>query len=243
MKKEPPFRDLSELLSKKFTLHQLDDCVPVELQKRYTHSMTEFLSSRQGRSFEFSSQELQNIEKELYSSESTETIQERLLQELAICRQVEAHRIIEDFSAVAQGNLLLWTKMSLLQSKVALLSFLTDEQQIVISSGLGGRDGSIRYMACLISEEEYPFLPYQSDLVVNELSFLLSRQGGHLEAHSLNGSFILVTFLLPLGNDPEKIFMDLLQECNKYGNFLSSRLLITNTHVLTPDMIREQMNE
>ncbi len=125
-------------------IHQLNEIVPISLQKSYTYSLEQLVrsSKKQEKEFHLSPFRLQQIRAILHNLDSDNDSSKYLaLQELACSKQIEALRMIEEFLLFAHEDLRLWALLAHLQAKAGVLSTLLDEEQIVISSGLGGKDG------------------------------------------------------------------------------------------------------
>ncbi|MBR4115519.1 MAG: hypothetical protein IKK40_05865 [Bacteroidales bacterium] len=75
---------------------------------------------------------------------------------LASFDNVEAFRILEKFKEESDGEIKLWAAMAYRESKMLLESSLLDEDQILISTGLGGKGTRLRYFVCLVHRNEEP---------------------------------------------------------------------------------------
>ena len=74
----------------------------------------------------------------LYSEESTFELKKKTLVGLAGIDDVEAFRIIEKFHKESSEELKSWAVLALQESRMVLQSSLLEEQQVFISTGLGG---------------------------------------------------------------------------------------------------------
>ncbi len=74
--------------------------------------------------------------------------------QLAAHDDVEAFRIIERFHKSSEGVLHDWAVLSLQESRMILQSSLLGEQQVFISTGLGGKGQKIRYFIVLMKKDQ-----------------------------------------------------------------------------------------
>ena len=65
------------------------------------------------------------------------------------------------------GSFLLtdWAYMALMESRIMLESELSEEKQIYISTGLGGKGRKLRFYLLLQTNENKPFLDYQRNVI------------------------------------------------------------------------------
>lgn len=160
------------------------------------------------------------------------------LQKLALLDSVEAFRAIEAYSKNPRPELKEWSILSLQQSNMVLQCSLLDEQQVFISTGLGGKNEKLRY---------YLIFPYnhnikrlskiQKEVLVNELEFFLSKHNAITEFTEFDTNYATAMTLIPLKAPIPDIIRDVLKECNQFGDFLSSEVMITNMKKLSHDEI------
>ncbi len=225
-------------------IHQLNEIVPISLQKSYTYSLEQLIrsSKKQEKEFHLSPFRLQQIRAILHNLDSDNDSSKYLaLQELACSKQIEALRMIEEFLLFAHEDLRLWALLAHLQAKAGVLSTLLDEEQIVISSGLGGKDGLMRFMSYIVAQEKIDFEEYQHKLIIRELKEQIEKRKGFLEKVEPYNRFIIYTFLFPLGLNPKETISEVITECNNYGNFVSPKFSITNIDILTEEKVKKEL--
>jgi len=161
-----------------------------------------------------------------------------LLQKLALIDSVEAFRAIEAYSQNPLPELKEWSVLSLQQSKMVLQCSLLDEQQVFISTGLGGKNEKLRYYLI------YPFNSniskisnIQEEVLKNELDFFLMKHNAKTEFVEFNLRYATAMTLIPLKAPIPDIIKEVINECNQFGDFLSSDVMITNMKKLTHDEI------
>jgi len=211
--------------------HQID----VRLQMEY------FDFSRNIRR-DFDSELVLNREQELYTDEVSLESKRELLVSLASIDKPEAYRIIERFVKVAPNELKDWAILSLQESRLLLESKLLEENQVFISTGLGGLRGKLRYFIALFSESNSTFSDIQRNLIKSEFDYIFPKFEAEVEKVDFFSNYATIVALIPLNipvKDPIKSAID---ECNNIGNFIKQGFLITNVKILAPFEIESLLN-
>ncbi|HPR33983.1 MAG TPA: hypothetical protein PLK12_17910 [Prolixibacteraceae bacterium] len=233
---EEIFENLQEILSKLPDHYQiLEETIDVDVQKAYFElgqSITiDPEQDQPGRLI----QQLNNPGSSLHEVKI-------ILQKLAAIDSVEAFRAIEAYNQQPHPKLRSWAILALQQSKMLMHSSLLDEQQVFISTGLGGKDDKLRYLLIFPYtqiEEGISLMPLQKKSLKNELTYFLSGHRGEVEKVQFSDRFATAMVLLPLQAPIPDIVGNILTECNQYGNFLSEDVLITNMKKFTKKEISE----
>ncbi len=214
----------------------LEEQIDVELQMEY------FEYAKDNRNNE-PIEDFETAEKRLYAPETTEEELKRLLVQLAGHDNVDAFRIIERYHKSAPGQLRNWSVLALQESRMILQSSLLGEQQVFISTGLGGKGQDIRYFIALMKQEiDEPFTDTQKKVIENEFQFFMKEADGELEQISFEEGFAVGLFLFPLKKNLHDIFKSFIDECNQYGQFLREDVIITNVKKLTIEEIKNFLN-
>lgn len=184
------------------------------------------------------------VEEQLNDPEEPPDRKKHLLVQLAGHDEVEAFRIIERFHKRSKGKLRKWAVLALQESRMILQSSLLGEQQVFISTGLGGKGQNIRYFIALMKKDRAtPFTETQTRIIETEFRFFLSKSNGELEQIRFEGEFALGSFLFPLKKNLQDIFRSFIEECNQYGNFLHEDVIITNVKTLSVDEVRKFLKQ
>lgn len=166
-----------------------------------------------------------------------------LLVALASQERVEAFRAIEKYALQPDPELRDWTILALQESRMVIQSSLMDEQQVYISTGLGGKGQRLRYFVVFIANEHLiGFTPVQQKLILNELEFTIQKRDGVLEELNFYENLAISVLLLPVKSDIQSIFTTIISECNQYGDFVRPDLIITNVKRMTVDEIYAFIN-
>lgn len=215
----------------------LEEQIDVELQMEYFEYTKDKSNNEAIEDFD-------EAEKQLYDPEIPDDDKKRLLVRLAGHDKVEAFRMIERFQKQAEGVLRSWAILAIQESRMILQSSLLDEQQVFISTGLGGKGQNIRYFITLLNEDiDIEFTDTQKKLIETEFQFFLNESEGVLEEIKFENGFALGLFLFPLKKNLQDIFRSFIDECNQYGNFLREDVIITNVKKLSIDEIKEFLTQ
>lgn len=151
------------------------------------------------------------------------------LLKLASIDSVEAYRAIEKLYMQPDSEFKDWTALALQQSKLIIQSSLLGEQIVFISTGLGGKNGKLRYYLIFpYSNSSITLSDFQLKILKEELEFILSKNEGEIEEADFTSRFASFMIILPLKAPITDIVKTIVDECNQYGSFLSEDVLITN---------------
>ena len=209
----------------------LEEQIDVKLQMKYFKYVKDKRNNEPIEDFSL-------VEQQLDSPEQTPEQKRILLVRLAGSDKVDAFRVIERFQKKSRGNLRKWATLALQESRMVLHSFLLGEQQIFISTGLGGKGQNIRYFIAMIKKDRTEFSETQQKIVKSEFGYFLNDNNGELENIKFENEFALGLFLFPLKKSLNGIFHSFIDECNQYGNFLHENVIITNVKILTIDEVK-----
>jgi len=160
-----------------------------------------------------------------------------LLVRLAAVEDVEAYRTIEKYLENPDDSLRDWAILAYQESRMNLESKLLDENQVFISTGLGGKNDKLRYFIVLLMRNEQPFSPTQEKVVRNEMSYILKKSDAEVEEISFHGRFATMLALVPLEIPLQDLFDRAINECNGYGDFLNENFVVTNVKKLSVEEV------
>lgn len=214
----------------------LEEQIDVQLQMEY---------------FEFSRKFREDEDVKLYMGQSvslddSETdieTRKKILVALASSSEVESFRTIEHYLKKADPLLKDWAVLALQESRMLMQSALLDEQQVFISTGLGGKGQKLRYFVVFLHQSGGVLSDMQKKLVHDELKYALDQNEGELEELSSLIDFTTALVILPIKAALKDIFREIIDECNQYGNFLQEDMVITNVKRLNPFEIVELLNQ
>ena len=214
----------------------LEDPVDVNVQMHY---------------FEMASRLRENIKEadmlarkdELFSPELSADKKKILLVQMAGIPSPEVYRILESYAKEPDKDVADWAKMAVQENKLLLESHLLDKNmQVFISTGLGGKGHKLRYFVVLINKEGNDLKPFQQKVLKDEMHYALQRYDGELENLNFMNRYTTLRIVLPLNSNLTKLFKDGIEECNQFGNFLSSDFLVTNLKEMNEAEINEALS-
>jgi len=165
----------------------------------------------------------------------------KYLVQLAKIGTLESYHILENYLSQPDEELKEWATLAFQENKMFLESSLLDENQILISTGLGGKGMKLRYFTVLQTLTGRVFSNYEKKLVKSELMFRLKNSQGELESVHFNRELCRILSVIPMQIPIQPLFDKVIGECNLYGNFIDQECLITNVKILTDKQIRNLM--
>jgi len=179
---------------------------------------------------------------ELFSNEVSEDRKREILLSIATIDDVKAFRTIEKYAGIANGEIKQWAVLALQESRMLIQSSLLDEQQVFISTGLGGKGQKLRYYVVFVNKNRNEILSgTQQKLLKNELIFELNQNEGEFETMDFSEGFSTVLVMLPLQSDIKNVFRNVIDECNQYGDFLDDDMIVTNVKIMSRNEIVEML--
>jgi hypothetical protein len=157
----------------------------------------------------------------------------QLLARLATMEEVAAFRAIESYARNPAKELKDWSALALQESRMHLESHLLEENQVFISTGLGGKDNKLRYFVVLIARNHQDFSDFQVKIIQNEFPYIMKKFDAEIEEFEFSGYLATFTLLLPIQFAVNEVFTEGINECNLYGDFLRENCIVTNVKRLT----------
>lgn len=217
----------------------LEEEIDIEIQNKY------FIHSRKIDEDITKDEVMSNIHM-LGEEEVSDDKKKTILTQLASLRDVEAYRVLEKKCRQFDNEELnTWSILAYNESKMILNGSLRNEQQIFISTGLGGKDGKFRYFIALFpSHEDQEFTDFQRDFVTKELDFTLKQNNAALERviESTN-EYISCKVLIPIKANVPELFKKVLKNCNQLADFVSKQFIITNVNEMKKNEILDFLYE
>jgi hypothetical protein len=169
----------------------------------------------------------------------SEQVKREILARLASIEKVECYRYIETFLQTAEENLRDWALLALNESRMLLESRLLDESQVFISTGLGGKEGKLRYFVALLSRSSLNLDASQKMVINNEFDYILKKVDAEVEEIQFSEYMATILLLIPMNVSLTEVIEEAIKECNKYGDFLNASFIVTNVKTLSFMEIKE----
>ena len=176
---------------------------------------------------------------EIFNIDRDRRYRKTLFAKLASLENVEAYRFIEKYLKEEHEELRNWAILALQESRMLLESRLLEENQVFISTGLGGKGSKLRYFIVVILKKGEEFSELQRKIIRNEFELMLKMHDAEIEDIQFSGTFTTLLAVIPLKVSLKEIFRNAIKECNQYGDFLKANFIITNVRVLDQQEIHD----
>lgn len=238
MKEEEFYNNIQkalENLPENFSI--LEEQIEIEVQMKYF----EYAKELREKHIE---EECFKHREDLFIPEIGEERKKEILTAIATIDDVKAFRTIEKFVRKSEGELKQWAILALQESRMLIQSSLLDEQQVFISTGLGGKGKKLRYYVVFINRNDQEILnKTQQKLLKNELIFELKANEGEFESMDFMEGFSTSLVMLPLQSDIKNVFRNVIEECNQFGDFLDDDIIVTNVKIMSRSEIIQLLHQ
>ena len=219
------------------SFHILEDLVPIEEQMEYFKYYEKLKADNE----RFVRDDEVAI---LFSSDASIERKKKSLTLLSSIPDVGAYRSIETYqSSPLEPELKNWASIALIGSRIVLNSDLSGKKQVYISSGLGGHENKLRFFSLFTSPTGEDFNDLQKQIIEREFKFQLENADVEIETFEIEKNYFSILLLFSFEVDVRTVLNAALDECNKYGNFLDSKFLFTNTKMLNDAEIQKLLTE
>lgn len=232
MSQENLYDKLQEFLGKlQGNYNVLEEQINIDVQMEYFESSKEIKNS-------VDAVDTLNTSDNLFSESVSIEDKKLLLVQLASIGKVEAFRTLEKYNNNPDPELKDWSTLAMQESRMHLESSFLDENQVFISTGLGGKGKKLRYFIVFLSKDEVILDDFQRRIVEKEVDYIFQKNDSEIEETTSAGSFIIMKALIPIPVAIQEILEEAIAECNQYGNFLQTNFIITNVKELTFEEIQ-----
>ncbi len=167
----------------------------------------------------------------------------KLLTLIAVIDDVELYRKLEKYLEIAPENIKPWVLLAHQESQTVIQSSLLDENQILISTGLGGKGDKMRFFIVLQTENKKNIVKKFQEIIKNEVLYTFEKNDCELEQINFKNYFCTMVALIPFDMEIEKVFVDVISECNNLGVNFSDKFIVTNVKIHTPEQTQDLINE
>ncbi|MCX7862327.1 MAG: hypothetical protein N2449_04970 [Bacteroidales bacterium] len=154
-----------------------------------------------------------------------------LLAQLASISKPEAYRIIEKYLQNPDQELADWARLAFIESRTLLESEFLNENQIIISSGLGGEENLLRYFVVFkilnndVNEGQLKLLEFDIHSIIETVQ-------GKVEEINIQYPFVSMLVLLNINTELKEIFTKIINTSQEYQLNLHKKFIITNVKKL-----------
>ncbi len=213
-------------------LSVLEEQIDVDLQMEYY----EYSKNNNPK---LSPEEIINRKDTIFHTDTPLEDEKNLLVQLASIESIEAYRTIEKYLNNPDSRLYDWARMAFHESRMLLESKLLDENQIMISTGLGGRGLKLRYFTVFFTFNGTNLNKLKQKVIRDETRYILKKFNAEPEILEFDNNIATVLSLIPITIPVQDIFSGIIDECNELGCSLDENYIITNIRILTLPEIRE----
>jgi hypothetical protein len=233
MENENIYDKIRELLGNSpATFNILEERIDIDLQMQYfevSKGVKEGLDEKN----------IMRKKEDIFDLTIPEKIRMARFAELASLENVDAYRTIERYVRSNLNVLKEWAVLALQESRMLLESRLLDENQVFISTGLGGKGTKLRYFVVLLLKPGKDFSDLNRKIINTEVGIVLQKYQGEIEKIEFKGNFATLMVIIPLEVPIKQVFKESIKECNLYGNFLKPNFIVTNVKELSKYEIDE----
>jgi len=179
----------------------------------------------------------------LFKAGASEEARKKALTLLAHMGTVAAFRWIEKYRNAPDEGMEQWAALALMECRMFLESTLTDQSTGFITSGLGGRDGRLRYYFLVLSATGERFTGTQEDIMGKEAQLVAKGLNSIVESFAPSGTFAGLTVLIPMDVAVGTFIETVIEKCNELGGFVFEHYYVTNQHVPDGPEIEEIINK
>ena len=225
-------------------IHVLERSIPVEVQMEYFRASKRMRRTRDENN-RASDEECEQWYAELCGTADTFlplSIEERrqLLLQLANSRNPKAFKCLKQYVENDPDPATLdWAYLALMDIQIALESELSEEKQIYIATGLGGKGEKLRFYVLMVSKGRKPFEEYQRNIIEREFGYYFPKVDCEIEELHISVDYVELLLLMPIRSNIQQILTKIIIDCNEYGDFLSTVYTITNVEKFTQAEIEE----
>lgn len=225
-------------------IHVLERSVPVEVQMEYFRASKRMRRTRDENN-RASDEECEQWYAELCGTADTFlplSVEERrqLLLQLANSRNPKAFKCLKQYVENGPDPATLdWAYLALMDIQIALESELSEEKQIYIATGLGGKGEKLRFYVLMVSKGRKPFEEYQRNIIEREFGYYFPKVDCEIEELHISVDYVELLLLMPIRSNIQQILTKIIIDCNEYGDFLSTVYTITNVEKFTQAEIEE----
>lgn len=218
----------------------LEDGIDIGFQMEYVEYITHYADAIE----KLSEEDCYNIlinPSEYNNGEISNDDRKYALANIARRNTVKAFRTIEQFEKIANPdwNLSQWIKIAMRECKSNLEFDLTGIRQVFVSTGLGSKDGKIRYFAIIWALPDVTLTQTHKHLILSELKYNAEKFNSEIEHYELADNYISLVILIPFEVEIRPIFINSITECNNLGHFLNEDYFVTNVKTYNPEEIEK----
>ena len=177
----------------------------------------------------------------LFDTKTSELHKQGLLAQLALLGTVQAYRIIEKYVGQPDPALAQWSKIALYECRMTLENELLEQNTGIISTGLGGEQHRLRYMA--VTKLVHPVLEEQRADIKQIWDHICQQEDSRLEQIHFDTGYLMVTILVSMEVAVGKVIEESITMINREQKLVYQHYFVTNVAIPTHEEIQAYLNE
>ncbi|MCT4636517.1 MAG: hypothetical protein N4A72_02315 [Bacteroidales bacterium] len=162
---------------------------------------------------------------------------------LSIIDNVEVMRAMENYLEEVEGVLRKWAIIAFQENRMLIESSLLEQNQIFITTGLGGKGNKLRYFL-LVRVNIDELSDAQKKLITEEFTEIFKQFDSEIEELYFDKKeYFTLTCLIPMKVPIKRVFTLCIAQCNDYGKILNPEFLVTNVKKPTAEEIESHFKD
>ncbi|MBN2891160.1 MAG: hypothetical protein JXL97_04765, partial [Bacteroidales bacterium] len=177
-------------------------------------------------------QEIISISDNIFDEKIEIDEKKRLLVLMAKIDDVHIFRKLQKYSENPDKELSDWAFIALQESQSLIQSSLLGEEQILISTGLGGKGNKLRFFIIAQTENNEQITNIQKKIISNEIEFAFKNNDCELEKIEYGDYFYTIVGLFPFNFEIIEITLSqIFEEVKNFNINISEKYIITNVKI------------
>jgi len=235
MEQDNIYDKIQEILgSLKGNYNILEEQIDIDVQMEY-------FESSKGIKKTFNKDDALETRNDLFSCEKTIDEKRLILSRLASIENVDAYRALEKYRENPDPELKDWATLAMQESRMLLESSFLDENQVFISTGMGGKGSKLRYFVVFITKQGKTLNEFNRKIMRSEVEYVFKNYDAEIEELNFSDKFATLKTIIPITVQLNELFEDAVSECNQFGDFLEMNFIVTNVKELSFQEIEQVM--
>lgn len=168
------------------------------------------------------------LARKLFDKKTSDLEKKKVSVGLAHCGTVKVYEVIKKFLKTSSKKMKPWAKLALYECEMFLRQDLTEKNQGMILTGLGGKRNLLRYyfVISLIIEEN--FNSKEKEIIKTSFNFIAEKLKSEIESTKFNKNYALIKSLIPMDVAIGDLIEKGIGECNQYLKILKTHYYVTN---------------
>ncbi len=181
---------------------------------------------------------------DIFSEELSIDDKKKLLVSMAKIDDVNIFRKVQKYAENPDKELSDWSIIALEESRNLIQSSLLGEEQILISTGLGGKGNKLRFFIISQTENNESLSDIKKKIIKKEIEFAFQNNDCELEQIEFADNFYTIVGVFPFDFDViETTLSSVFDEVKKFDINLSQKYIITNVKISTLEESAEMIRE